>query len=313
MKNMNRLDQWLIELHERNWDVMSPGQRLTMLQELENIMAARQGRPALRVNIIPPDKEKENPGVMGYFDGETIYLCSRYFVKRKPSILGFDRFNVGAAINTIIHEGRHAWQSHLLEPGVSGADDNTKAAIFLNNLAYRRNGSDYSAQFIELDARRYARQEYSAMLRRMKELGWAPDAVLVREQQADHREEEIAAAYIKSELTEADLDRLDALIKKAFLPHVMLNFPDADFSSLSIFDEAKRLVRGEMTVREFVEGKPMDFGFRDAARVSAIEKADGLSFEDSFWAALEKPDPAKPKTEKPDVFSVHPIGKGSGF
>ncbi len=314
MKNTNRMDQWLNGLREKNWDKMNPAQRLAMLQELENIMAARQGRPALRVNVIPSEETEKRPGVMGYFNEEGIYLNARYFVKNKSSVLKLDRYNVGAAINTVIHEGRHAWQSHVIESAAAGADDNLKAAILLNKLGYRKGGSEYSAQLIELDARRYARREYGAMLRRMQEMGWTPDAVLVREQRADHREEEIAAAYIKSELTEADLDYFDAFIKKEFLPYVMLVFPDADFSFLSIFDEAKRLVRGEITVKEFVEGEPVGLSFREAAdRLSVKEEADDLSFEDSFWAALEKPAPAKPKADKTDDFSVRPIGKGSGF
>ena len=307
------MDQWLTKMHETDWNSLSPRKRLKLLQELENIMAETQGRKPMKVRPFPAQVLEKQPGVMGCQNKYGIFINPRYLEGGKTSVLKQNQYSVAAAINTVLHEGRHAWQDHVLTHSEAGANDTTRAILLLNNRAYIRGGAGYSAQFVELDARRYARRQYDKMMRRMKELGWEPDPVYIKQRERDRQSEESRAAQIKSAFSEEELALLDILYRAKIESDVKKFFPNADLSAILLFEEAKKLVRGEITVDEFVEGKPMTLTYRDTVEFAEKEKTDALSFEDSFWAALDKPDQAKPKAEKPDDISVRPIGKGSGF
>lgn len=308
MSHQAELDAWLVQMHNANWNQLNPKERLAYLQQLENIMAAEQGRKPMKVKAISKAKSKKQPNMMGYYDGCSLHI-NRHFLEDRPSLFSKDYYSVGAAINTILHEGRHAWQRHLVQHGAPYADDTTRAKMFLNFCGYVQSGAGYGAQIIELDARRYARQQYQNLLERMRMFGWEPEKVYLKQQILDRREEAARAASIKAKLTEADLDAYDRMAFDKFKELIAIAFPQADTSSISIFTEAKKLLNNEITLDEFIDGNALAFSDTERLWVSAHIDAPS-SFEDSFWKALGRPIDTSQRTEKSDDLKIKPIGAG---
>lgn len=307
MNQSNALDQWLTDLHRQDWEDRSLQSRIDMLQGLEHVMAAEQGRPELRVVVMSPE-EQEGSGSAGYFDGEKIVINGQFLTDHEPSKLGVDYFTVAGAVNTILHEGRHAWQRYIADHGAEGVDDAMRGMLLMNFRNYKAEGAECGAQVIELDARRYAREQYDGLLERMRTLGWEPDEVYFKQQMLDQMEEETWAESIKAELTEARLDDMDlkARLLMAFL------FPKIDTQNLSLFDTARELLQGKLSVQEFIDGKPL--AFTDAEKLRFSEKTDAFAeLESAFWEALDGPLDSQKEAERPDDIKIRPIGKGVVF
>lgn len=133
------------------WESMSIEEREYTIQEIENRVAKIACRPTCNVNFIPLKE-----GNYGYFSSETgeininsNYLTSSYNDYRE-------------AINTIIHEGRHAYQTynvyynqiHPDSEAVSNWDMNMNGYGYLDAETY---GLElYSSQPIEADAFEFA-------------------------------------------------------------------------------------------------------------------------------------------------------------
>ncbi len=311
MNDQNKLDAWLLKLHNANWDQLGSKERLKLLQELEKIMAAEQGRMPKKIRVMPKGLEEEN--TLGVCNGFGIYISSKFLEKSKSAIFSNnDTYSVGNAINTIIHEGRHAWQRRVAgiiirQPNV---DQTTRAKILANELGYTSSMPVYFAQLIELDARRYARQRYDQLLDRMRKLGWEPEDVYLRQREMDRCLEAAIAAEIKANVTEEQLDRIDARTLRQWKESISTVFPEADISSIGLFEDARKLLRNEISEEEFVDGKPMAFTDADRLRVKARMDAVSATFEDSFWKALGAPVDTSQAAEKPDDLKIKPIGTG---
>ncbi|MDO4332036.1 MAG: glycohydrolase toxin TNT-related protein, partial [Eubacteriales bacterium] len=139
-----------------NWSKMNADQRLAALQKLENITAGQEGRTA---RTVVPEK-MENDSTYGYFN-ETSSPNSLHINEK---LLNGNGANGGYdAIDTLWHEGRHAYQydaySGRLLSTANPPDKDTQElwkANFDNDI-YRNSGTAYYYQPIETDANRFAR------------------------------------------------------------------------------------------------------------------------------------------------------------
>ncbi len=306
------LDQWLVNMKPSIWENLDKKQRLETLQQLENIMAKEQGRQPLKISIIGRLEQKLMPGVAGYCTKDGIALSYRYFEGKKSRLKSSD-YSFADAINTILHEGRHAWQNHIRLTRPSDADPALLALLDMNNAMYFRQPEEaYSAQVIELDARRYARKQFDCMLERMKALGMAPDDAFYK-----YRSEELSREYLEALSMESRVSGpiFDYWNKAAYSEWEKKN-PEmahqADMEKLSLFEDAEKLERGEISLEEYANGELLALSYGENTDVR-VKKEGAVFLEEAFWAALGRPDRAKPEAEKPDGFSVRPVGRGNVF
>ena len=136
------------DIQPDTWRDLNETERLQSLQNIENTMAGIQGRPNLDV------LHHEMPrGSFGYFDGEALHI--------NTEALNTD--DVAENVDTVIHEGRHAYQQHAVDhPGFH--DDPDEVAAWANNegenyLSAEMYGQEaYLEQPVEADAWSYASQ-----------------------------------------------------------------------------------------------------------------------------------------------------------
>lgn len=134
-------------LNPGTWDNLTPDERLDTLQNIENTMADIQGRSPIMV--VSDDALGEN--VFGGYNGETIVVNANHLNSDMP----VDEF-----IDTIVHEGRHAYQDYAVNnPGVISNTElvNSWAENQANYLTADEYGQElYVTQPIESDAWSYA-------------------------------------------------------------------------------------------------------------------------------------------------------------
>lgn len=148
-----------------SWDAMDEDSRLQALQELELRMAARQHREPYAVRLVPEDMDR--PNLQGFFNEEAIYLNRRFM-----SAKGFlaKTYSAAQALDTLIHEGRHAFQASQIQD-VENLKDREKMIWRCNYSAYigaprsKTQFCLYAFQPIERDARRFAAQELKRIYR----------------------------------------------------------------------------------------------------------------------------------------------------
>ena len=139
-------------LQEANWQELTPVERLDALGNLEARLAEIQGREPCEVVAEQMRSERQ----CGYYDGEKIVVNSQH--------LEDSRYRM-EVIDTIAHEGRHAYQHWAVEhPGFHPNEAEVRywTANMIppsNYLSPRRFGPEiYESQPIEVDARWYASQ-----------------------------------------------------------------------------------------------------------------------------------------------------------
>jgi hypothetical protein len=105
-------------------------------------MAEIQERPAMPIVIEDLD------GAVGQYDGESIVLDPDH-------VKGDD---VSEVVDTIVHEGRHAYQDHLVQNPEAASDLSVVSAWDQNMQpgGYVSQGQEYFTQPIEADAWDYA-------------------------------------------------------------------------------------------------------------------------------------------------------------
>lgn len=143
IRSLRRLDG----LQPEAWETLAPVERLALLQRVEEVLATIQGRPATMVFA----REDMDPGEFGAFDGESIIVNEGHLLGRVP---------VSDLVDTVIHEGRHAFQQYAIEHPGFVTDDEIVVAWddnFDNYLDAPTYGQElYEAQPIEADAWSYA-------------------------------------------------------------------------------------------------------------------------------------------------------------
>lgn len=143
------------EIQPENWGQLDASERLSVLQDIENHMADIQGRPPVSVQM-----EALPQNLYGGWDGQSITLNSGHLESDMP---------VGEFVDTIVHEGRHAYQSFAVaNPGVvsdtelvSAWQENMIPGNYLTAEDYGQEA--YQTQPIEADAWNYASQIRQAL------------------------------------------------------------------------------------------------------------------------------------------------------
>lgn len=147
----------LQSLNDEKWQRLSVPEKLSLLQEIENETAVREGRNPCLVTgeFIPSD----DTGVtLGYYNRGTRKITINTEQLEPQSQYGND---YRVHLDTILHEGRHAYQHQAVlseiehEPPeqVSEWRDNMAPGHY---ITYERNPRGYYAQPIERDARAFA-------------------------------------------------------------------------------------------------------------------------------------------------------------
>jgi hypothetical protein len=146
------------ELEQETWQNLDSTQRLDALQSVEYIMADVQGRPPLSVMPVEMDQN-----TFGQFDGSAIQINS--------SMLESNDLPASEFIDTVVHEGRHAYQYYAINhPGFESDPaltqswaENFKPGNYLSAQEY---GQElYIKQPVEADAWNYSALVIAGMKR----------------------------------------------------------------------------------------------------------------------------------------------------
>lgn len=133
-------------LKPETWQSLDATSRLETLQTIENRMASIQGRPEVAIT-----SEPLGPNTYGGYNGEGIIVNSNHI----NSDMAVDEH-----IDTIVHEGRHAYQDYAIHNPGFVPDTELTNAWYNNRLNYlnaEEVGQEaYMAQPIEADAWNYA-------------------------------------------------------------------------------------------------------------------------------------------------------------
>lgn len=146
-----------------NWEKLTPQERKNSLQYLENKVAAEEGRSPRKIKV---DKTLKD-GECGYysdgvFNRNNIYINEDYLYSNAPS-------KQYEAMDTVLHEGRHAYQSDCVKGRIEvHKDDEAKLSDWKKNAAteeYNPFGNDkasysyYRFQPVEDDANNFAKKK----------------------------------------------------------------------------------------------------------------------------------------------------------
>ena len=161
------------------WAQLNEAQRMDALQEIENRIAAGEGREPYRVNIVP--EEEWEPGLMGYMqfsvdERPTIYLNGCFFENAEDlDFLDMD-YSAVTALHTLLHEGRHCFQREAVLRGNEKIDPQTLRDWAANVVSYFCD-SDTEGQFgvyefqpLERDANSFAAQTLGDIYRHIVNL-----------------------------------------------------------------------------------------------------------------------------------------------
>ncbi|NJL54004.1 GNAT family N-acetyltransferase [bacterium] len=128
------------------WQELTPEERTSTLQEVETRMSEMQGRTPLPIRT-----EQLGAGSFGYYDGGSITINADHVAGNEMPVQEF--------VDTIVHEGRHAFQDHAIKtPGVVEESlANTWQENMDNYLSAEEVGQEaYANQPVEADAWNYA-------------------------------------------------------------------------------------------------------------------------------------------------------------
>lgn len=140
---------YMDDFQTKKWNRLSENERLDRLQSLENTMAEEQNRVPRKVT--PCECEG-----CGFYDRDTpdkLFINQNYVNSKTPS----DQYD---AMNTIIHEGRHAYQDDCVKDRIKHNEPpETVSTWDKNNNVYNSFDDDslkYRFQPVESDAYDYA-------------------------------------------------------------------------------------------------------------------------------------------------------------
>lgn len=158
-EQIGKLVKEIPELEQKNWEKLNPEQRVKVLQELENGVAKIEMRNPMRVMM--KKMPEQNLGYMSY--QEKVIVLNQALVE-STTYKGYCNM-----LNTIFHEGRHAYQySNLFEHIVEKNTEMVEAwRLNINELGYEQGLSNpldpakvgfkrYLTQPVEVDARVFA-------------------------------------------------------------------------------------------------------------------------------------------------------------
>lgn len=161
------------------WAQLDEHQRLDALQEIENRIAAREGREPYRVALVPDDEWE--PGLMGYMqfsmtERPTIHLNGCFFMDAEDlDFLDMD-YSAVTALHTLLHEGRHCFQREAVVNGDDRIDPGTLRDWAANVVHYFCDDETegqfgvYEFQPLERDANAFAAQTVQDIYRHIVNL-----------------------------------------------------------------------------------------------------------------------------------------------
>lgn len=283
MAEQNRMDELFLEFTDARWERMTPEQRLAALQEMENLVALEQGRKPLKVLTF--ESNDENGGiVLGYFDGAAININERCLNSMQKIIPGVTGGRGMQALNTLLHEGRHAWQEEVACGRIDGVDPEHVTVIRMNFLNYCR-GEDspalYACQPIELDARRFAREYFGAMARRAIEAGH-DDACITRQMHNNDTVEINWASMARNTLTVREMEEFE---EKA-LARMREADPETDLSDIKMLREAIEMMESDSGFARYIDGKPLFWKAHRIGEIAASLDAKPDATDDGLDPAL---------------------------
>ena len=161
-------------LNDETWKLLNTNDKISLLQSIENEVSAREGRQPCQVSgeFIPSSDEGI---ILGYYSQSTrsITINTEQLVPQSKYAS-----NYRVHLDTILHEGRHAYQ-HQVVLGEIEHKDYEAAQAWADNMApghyisYEKNPRGYYYQPIERDARDFAREK-AAAIEQEKEAAFNP-------------------------------------------------------------------------------------------------------------------------------------------
>lgn len=134
------------EIQPDNWEGLDIDERLQVMQNIENSMAEIQNRPS-----VPIELADLGPQEFGGYDGQSIKINQEHLSGGQ---------SVEENVDTILHEGRHAYQNSVINNPEMVTDQAIVQAWsdnFYNYLDLQTYGAElYNEQPIEQDAWQYA-------------------------------------------------------------------------------------------------------------------------------------------------------------
>ncbi len=107
-------------LAPRTWEHLTDTERTEVLQEAERRLAAIEGRPAAPIVV-----QEMAPGLNGYFEPATGVLHINQALVSDPN-------DLAKTVDTVAHEGRHAYQHHVVDHPAADTDAGELAAWTVN-------------------------------------------------------------------------------------------------------------------------------------------------------------------------------------
>lgn len=223
------------------WAALGRESRLAALQEVENRRAKLDGRQPLPI-LEGAGAEFENPHLYGVYAREdnAIYINPRF-------LKGSAHHRPAAALETILHEGRHALQEdavsrrpELVAEQVLNEWRSSRALYFGSAdssappLIQLKLMTVYQMQSIEIDARRFARRELFRIYSSLKAQGQDTRDIRAQLEQSYAMEARFIDR-IQKLLTAQEIDALEKMVLEA----MARRFPKMELGNLRLFDHAR--------------------------------------------------------------------------
>lgn len=240
---LNQLDDRTLMLlfHQTNWKRMNAQKRLMAMQEVENRRAKADGRPPVTIYI----DLKMQPNTLGGYQRlpngkEVIVLNHRFFTAGKLfSRSNMSIYNAASALNTVLHEGRHAFQMHAVREAFASVSEKVRMewAAFMpseNGMYTSEDPLIYFLQSIEIDARRFARRKTAQVSQFFNGIG-APDPNFRLQTIKDVQLEAYVINRVRAVMTREMIDQYEQKV----LDHFKKSHPELNVKELGLFDHVR--------------------------------------------------------------------------
>ena len=235
LKGMPQTKLYMLFTQDK-WQSLTEESRLAVLQEVENRRARIDGRPSIRVEK-GRHKEFEETGYLGYYlhQDRVIRVHFGYLEGKSPEKTG------AQALETILHEGRHAFQYYVLDKGVTNDSPIILKEWYTRRILSQNDTVLYSVQPVEEDARRFARREMMKIFDELEpHIGMEQSFVKTL---ADlYEEEHRFAMSIKKYLTLEQIDQAEL----AYIKELKKMGKDLNIADLHFFDNARLILQTDI-------------------------------------------------------------------
>lgn len=231
--------------HRITWGKLSEAGRLRLLQEFENRQAKLDGRRAITIRT--EDMPENSRGYHQILrDGTETVVINLKLIKAQSAtpFQSFSTFTAADALETVIHEGRHAFQHNAIKQKSDQVSEQARlewrtvmgefGGVY---MPPEENFLVYVMQSIEMDARRFARRKIRQIGDRLAELGMGDIHFTITGNKLLANEKRYLA-WVREQIT---LEQID-LYEKKVLDHYRRNHPEAKVDHLKIFDHVRFII-----------------------------------------------------------------------